>query len=216
MQNRGMSTILIPNHSDDARAPRVEPLAPPYEPDDHALLARMVPPGVEPIALFRTFARNRGATAAMQGWGSYVLSRASTLAMRDRELVIDRVCARCGCEYEWGVHVAFFGERVGLTAEQVASLVTGGPDDACWTDPRERSLLRMVDELHDAADVSDATWDELRAGYDDAQLVDLLLLAGWYHAIAYVARAARVALEPWAPRVTDAAGGSALTALAGR
>ena len=57
--------------------------------------------------------------------------------MRDREIVIDRVCARCGCEYEWGVHVAYFAGRVGLTIAQVASLTFGGSDDPCWTDERE-------------------------------------------------------------------------------
>lgn len=38
---------------------------------------------------------------------------------REREIVIDRTCARCGCEYEWGVHVAAFGSAVGLTPDQL-------------------------------------------------------------------------------------------------
>jgi alkylhydroperoxidase family enzyme len=46
-----------------------------------------------------------------------------------REIVIDRVRARCGCEYEWGVHVAYFAARVGLTAEQIASIAVGRPND---------------------------------------------------------------------------------------
>ena len=33
----------------------------------------------------------------------------------------------------------------------------------------------------------------------DDQVLDLLLLAGWYHAISYAANAARVAPEEWAP-----------------
>ena len=44
------------------------------------------------------------------------------VALREREIVIDRTCARCGAEYEWGVHVAFFGERVGLTREEIAGI----------------------------------------------------------------------------------------------
>ncbi|MGH9246619.1 MAG: carboxymuconolactone decarboxylase family protein [Acidimicrobiales bacterium] len=91
---------------------------------------------------------------AMSEWGSYELSKRVSLTMRDRELLIDRTCARCGCEYEWGVHRAFFAERVGLTAEQIASLAQGEPTDPCWVDPRDRLLLhghprRLTKEHHD-------------------------------------------------------------------
>ena len=58
-----------------------------------------------------------------------------------------------------------------------------------------------VDELHDTNDLSDATWAAL--GLTDEQRLDLLLLAGWYHAISFVARAARVPLETDAPRFAD-------------
>jgi alkylhydroperoxidase family enzyme len=123
--------------------------------------------------------------------------------MREREIVIDRVCACCGCEYEWGVHVAYFAERVGLTREQIASLTYGGPDDACWTERRDRTLIAAVDALHDRADLDDAAFAAMRQWYDDAAILDLVLLAGWYHAISFVARTAGVALEPDAPRFDD-------------
>jgi alkylhydroperoxidase family enzyme len=48
-------------------------------------------------------------------------------------------------------------------------------------------------------------WAELEVHFDSAQLLDLLLLAGWYHAISYVARAAGVPFEPGAPRFADVA-----------
>ena len=94
-----------------------------------------MPPGVPPIALFRTFARNLPMAKAMRSWGAYELSGQLSLSMRQREIVIDRVTARCGCEYEWGVHIAFFAERVGLTHEQVSSLTHGSSTDPCWDDP---------------------------------------------------------------------------------
>jgi alkylhydroperoxidase family enzyme len=159
----------------------------------------MMPPGVDAIGLFRTFARNMAMTSAMRGWGGYELGRMLSLGKRQREIVIDRVTARCGCEYEWGVHVAFFAERVGLSDRQVASLTHGDSGDACWADERDQLLIDMADALHDRADVDDALWARLSAHFDERQLLDLLLLAGWYHAISYVAGAARVALEPGAP-----------------
>jgi len=148
-------------------------------------------------------------TDAMHSWGSYELSRDLSLSMRDREIVIDRTCSRCRCEYELGVHVAFFSERVGLDGRQLASLADGSADDSCWTEPRERLLIRAVDALHDGADISDQLWDELASVFREENLLDLLLLCGWYHAISYVATAARVPLETGAPTFSSLAEGAA-------
>ncbi|WP_199182883.1 carboxymuconolactone decarboxylase family protein [Mycobacterium sp. 4858] len=91
--------------------PRIDALDPPYEAAVAALLQKMMPPDVPPIALFRVVVRNMPMAEAMTRWGGYELSRALSLSLRDREIVIDRTCARCGCEYEWGVHVAFSRTR---------------------------------------------------------------------------------------------------------
>jgi hypothetical protein len=139
---------------------------------------------------------------AMSGWGSYELGRRLSLSMRDREILIDRTCVRCGAEYEWGVHVRFFAERVGLTAEQVVSLTHGSADDRCWSG-RDALLVRAADALHDHSDIDDPLWNELAEELADDELLDLLVLCGWYHAISYVARGARVDLEPDAPRFAD-------------
>jgi len=180
--------------------PRIRPLEPPFSPTIGLLLRQMMPPGVAPIALFRTFVHNIPMTEAMQGWGSYELSPGLSLSLRDREIVIDRTCARCGCEYEWGVHVAFFADRAGLSPAQVASLTSGTADDPCWLDQRDRLLIRASDALHEQADIDDELWQELAATFSQASLLDLILLCGWYHAISFVARAARVPLEPGSPR----------------
>jgi len=183
--------------------PRIAPLEPPYEADVEQALAPMMPPGVPPILLFRTFANNLPMTTAMQTWGSYELSRNLSLSMRDREILIDRTCARCRCEYEWGVHVTFFADRVGLTQEQNASLVRGGPADPCWDCNRDRLLIQAADELHETSTLSDALWGELSKEFAEAELLDLMLLCGWYHAISYVGNAAKVDREAGSPRFTD-------------
>ncbi len=184
---------------DSQQTALLSPLEPPFEPAVGEQLRSMMPPGVPPIALFRTFVRNPPMATAMQPWGRHELGRSFTLGLREREIVIDRTCARCGCEYEWGVHVAFFAARADLDAAQVTSLTHGRPADPCWVEERERQLIRLVDELHDSSDVSEALWQELRSHYDEAALLDLLLLCGWYHAISFTARAARVPLEAGAP-----------------
>jgi hypothetical protein len=182
---------------------RIPPLEPPFAPDVAAQLAAMMPPGVEPIALFRTFAHNLPMAAAMGPWGRHQLGRTLALSRREREIVIDRTCARCGCEYEWGVHVLMFGAKAGLTRAQVTSLTFGDADDPCWTEPRERVLIRVADELQQHGDLSDPLWTEMRAVLDVPEVLDLLMLSGWYRAISATARAARVPLEETAPRFAD-------------
>lgn len=182
---------------------RIAPVAEPYAPEVAERLAAMMPTGVPPILLFRTFVRNLPMSEAMGGWGSYELGKRLSLSMRDREILIDRTCARCGCEYEWGVHVAYFAERVGLTTDQISSVTHGTASDPCWTDARDRLLLEAADALHDHATIDDALWSRMSASLADAELLDLLLLCGWYHAISYAANAAQVDLEPGAPRFSD-------------
>jgi len=179
---------------------RIVPLEAPFEPAVEEQLRSMMPAGVPPIALFRMFARKPAMTAAMQPWGTHLLGRILSVDLRSREIVIDRTCARCGCEYEWGVHVAFFAERAGLSQAQVASLTTGGSDDPCWESARDRLLIRLVDELHERSDLGDELWAALRTEFEEDQLMELLLLCGWYHAISFVALGARVPLEEGVPR----------------
>lgn len=191
---------------------RIAPLAPPYDDRVADQLARMMPPGVPPIGLFRTFVVNLPMAEAMSGWGTYELSRGLSLTLRDREVLIDRTCVRCGCEYEFGVHAAFFAEKAGLTPAQLASLVDGGADDACWDDPRDQLLIRFADALHAHARVEDSLWAALAEQFDDDQLLDASLLCGWYHAISYAANVAAVEREEGAPNFADvvAAGGASL------
>src|SRR5947207_2716026 len=123
-----------------AAPPRIEPLAPPYAPELEALLQRMTPPGAPSIlALFRVLAHNPNLAERASGWGAYLLGRKATLSLRDREVVIDRVCARCGAQYEWGVHVAAFAEAGGFSPQQTAAIADPGADLAALS-PSDRLL----------------------------------------------------------------------------
>ena len=181
-------------------APRIVPLAPPYAADTQALLAKLTPPQApEILALFRILAHHPVAAERMAGWGGFLLGRHAALPLRDREVVIDRVCARCGAEYEWGVHVAAFGKAAGFTDAEVAAIADPTADLTALPE-RDRLLVRLADALHDTATVDDALWAELAAVWSAPQLIELLLLAGQYHAISYVCNAARVPLEGWGAR----------------
>jgi 4-carboxymuconolactone decarboxylase len=183
--------------------PRITPLEPPYEPETGEMLRRWMPPGTdaEPLALFRTLAIHPDLMSRMRPLGSGILNHGQ-VPPRDREIVLHRTCARAGAEYEWGVHAVAFGQAVGLSEEQIAA-TTADPataaTDPCWSDD-DAQLVRLADELHDTATVSDELWAQLTTRYTDQQLLELIITAGWYRTLAYVINAAGIPLEPWAAR----------------
>ena len=186
--------------------PRIEPLSPPYTPEQEARIGAYMrrDAKVPPLAIFRTYARHPALQDAIKPLGRFHLipepGRSLSITLRAREIVIDRVCARCRCEYEWGVHVASFAREAGLTPEQVRATASGDANDPAWSEEHDRLLIRLVDELHDTAAVSDALWRELAMRWSETQLLELLTLAGWYHAVSYLINGVCMELEPWAPR----------------
>ncbi len=175
---------------------RIPPIEPPFPEEIADDLAAMMPPGVPPLALFRALAHNPRVLRKIRAGN--LLDRGS-LERRDRELVILRTCARCGSEYEWGVHAAVFARRVGLDEAEIEGSVHASWWDGRWSSA-DRSLVRLVDELHDTSRVSDDLWSELRAHWRDDQIVELLVLVGFYHTIAFVTNGLELELEPAAER----------------
>ena len=155
-----------------------------------------MPPGVPPLVLFTTLARNPRVFQRVMAGG--LLDKAS-ISLRERELVIDRTTARCGSEYEWGVHIAFFAERAGLTPAEIAAIVNDAPDNPLWP-PRERLILRLVNSLHETNTIHETLWTALKAEFSDEQLIELVVLTGFYHTISFVTNALAIPLEANAAR----------------
>jgi 4-carboxymuconolactone decarboxylase len=103
----------------------------------------------------------------------------------------------CGAEYEWGVHVAFYGAKAKLTPEEIRAIC--GEELAVFS-PRDQLLLRMCDELHATSTLADSTWAALAAEWTAEQLVELVVLAGLYHMISFATNAFALAPEPFAAR----------------
>ncbi len=200
--------MAAPAPSPTAPSPRIEPLAPPYRPEVEAMLRRWMPPNspYPPLALFRTLAVHEELFSRMRPLGAGLLGH-GLLDPREREIVIHRTCARAGATYEWGVHARAFGRAVGLSDEQIAATATGDADDPVWSQ-RDALLVRLADELHDSATVSQALWTALTAHWTPPQLIELLVLAGWYRLIACVINGAAIADEPWAAPFPAAGGES--------
>ncbi len=171
--------------------PRIAPLEPPYADDVGEELKAMMPPGADPIKLFRTIAHNPRVLSKIRS--SNLLDRGS-LDRRDRELVILRSCGRCRAEYEWGIHVSYFARRFELSEEEIAATIDADWRRGPWSD-RDALLVRLVDELHEQSSISDELWEGLSRHWESAQLIELIVLAGFYHTIAFLVNGLRVDLE---------------------
>ena len=175
--------------------PRIPPLEPPYASDIAAQFDRIMR-GAPPLMLFRVIAGNARAWEKFRA-GS-LLDR-GPLSLREREIVIDRTCARTGCEYEWGVHVATFAGAAHLTEEQVRATASGAVDAECWS-LAEQVLIAAVDALHERATLSDAEFASLSAHYDLPKIFEIILLCGFYRTVSYLANGLALPLEEKAAR----------------
>lgn len=185
-------------------APRLEPLAPADWPEGmRAALAALQPP--EPRHPFpsRDPSRPKGLnalgmlalhprlTTAYHTFNGHILF-ATTLTVRQRELLVLRVAAVRDAEYEWAQHAVLAGDA-GIDAGEVAR-VAEGPDAPGWS-PLEAAMLRAVDELVADALVTEATWKVLAAELDERQLMDLVFTVGAYDLLAMAFRTFGVQLD---------------------
>jgi alkylhydroperoxidase family enzyme len=177
-------------------AARIAPAPRPYDIDMEEALARLMPAGIEPLVLFRTMARSPRLFRRFMAAG--LLDKGS-ISLREREIAIDRTCARCGGEYEWGVHVALFAEKAGFGPAEIEATVTGGAEAECWS-VRERLVIRMVDQLHETSTIDDPLWSEVSGMFEDEQILELVMLVGFYHMVSFIVNAARLPLEPYGAR----------------
>jgi len=144
--------------------------------------------------IFTTLVRHPGLFRRWLPFGGKLLT--GKLPPRERELLILRTGWRCRSEYEWGQHV-LIGQASGLTADEIAR-IKDGPDAAGW-DRFEAVLLRAADELHDDNRIGDATWGALADRYDERQLIEVPMLVGQYHLVAFTLNTLGVQREAGVP-----------------
>jgi alkylhydroperoxidase family enzyme len=161
---------------------RIGPLADDELTDEQReLLGGVQVPGNATVNIFATLVRHPGLFRRWLPFGGKLLA-GGKLPDRDRELLILRTGWLCEAAYEWAQHVPI-AERSGVTPEEVEAVVVG-PDDPSWSED-DAALLRAADELHDDGVIGDATWASLAARYDEKQLIEVPMLVGHYHMVAF-------------------------------
>jgi 4-carboxymuconolactone decarboxylase len=85
-------------------------------------------------------------------------------------------------------------EAGGIDRETIDRVVDG-PDADGWS-ASESALLRAADELHADAKIGDETWAELAKAYDEKQLIEIPMLVGQYHMVAFTLNSLGVEQDP--------------------
>ncbi len=184
-----------------ADGPRIEP----YSPDEMPDLALEMHGRVSVVAnrndrihtkedlpeFFGTLMRHPALFEKQTEFGLELLARGA-IPPRERELAILRIAWHCGAPYEFGEHV-FFAHRLGITSEEIDAVKTG-PDAGNWS-AHERLVITAADELFENAVISDATWAGLAQSYDERQLIELPIVIGQYHSMAYLLNTLRARLH---------------------
>jgi 4-carboxymuconolactone decarboxylase len=173
----------------------------PQEPDEWGEEGRELLSEGSPNIL-RTIAHHPHLLRPFLGFAATLALRGA-LSRRDSEVLALRAAWNCRSAFEWGHHVVY-ARAEGLSDDQIRRIATEPHHDA-WS-PRDRLLLRCADELHREQQLSDATWRELRAEFDDAQLVEIPFVVGNYTMLSMVANATGVPVEDGLPGLPQAAG----------
>lgn len=175
--------------------PRVKAVTAPYSADVQEAFNTIMPPGMPPLNIFTSVANNPRILQRMVAGG---LLDKGNISIQAREIIILRTCGLCRAEYEWGVHVAGFAMKAKLTQAQIDDTLSANINRTLWND-EQKNLLALADELHNTQSISDALWLSLSEHFSHEQSIELIMLAGLYHAVSFIVNGLKVPNEAFAP-----------------
>ena len=203
--------------TDRPTSPRIEPVGEPDAELQEILAGALTHDGT-PLNIFGVLGRHPKLLKRFNLLGGFLLNK-GLVPPREREVVILRIGWNAQARYEFGQHT-LIGRRCGLTDDEILSL-TRPVEEPDWS-AEDRALIALADELADDDCVSDGTWSllaerwddaitwyekavtlntwsQLAERWDDAELVELLVLAGFYRMVSGFLNSAGVQLDDGVP-----------------
>ena len=174
--------------------PRIHPITEPDEQLQEILAGTLLRDG-KPINIFGVLSHHPGLLKRFNRFAGWMLHR-GVLPLREKEIVILRIGWRAQSVYEFGQHTVIGKER-GLTDDEITAL-TKDPEAHPWSDD-DAALIALADELSDDDCVTDATWERLATRWDEAALIELLVLAGLYRLVSGFLNSTGVELDDGVP-----------------
>ena len=160
-------------------APRINPVQEMTEEVKIIMGGGINSPAGTPLNIFGTIAHHPRLLKRFMNFAGMFLNK-GLLPDREREIVILRVGWNCQSVYEFGQHT-LIGQRVGLSLNEIDALTKDIAEHG-WS-VRDRALIEMSDDLCLDDCVSAATWAELSQHWNEAELVELVMVAGMYRLV---------------------------------
>lgn len=160
-------------------APRIAPLVDLTEELQVIMGGGINSPAGTPLNIFKTIAHHPKLLKRFMNFAGLFLNK-GLLPAREREIVILRVGWNCQSVYEFGQHTVI-GQRVGLSIDEIVELTKQSTEHQ-WS-ARDQALIAMSDELCTDNCVCTTTWEELREFWNEAELIELVMVAGTYRLV---------------------------------
>jgi alkylhydroperoxidase family enzyme len=154
------------------------------------------------INVFRTIAHAEASLLPLLQYANAVLFKQS-LGARERELVTLATVQEEGGAYEWSLHLDI-AQTEGVSAGQIAAIERGdleGPE----FDAADRALLQFTASVVRDVRVEQAVFDAVCAHLSEREIVETILVIGFYLTLARVTEVLEVDLEASAPDLAEAA-----------
>jgi alkylhydroperoxidase family enzyme len=135
-----------------------------------------IDPGLATSNVFRGLLHNPSAAAGFYAVVDALMFR-NKVAARTRELIILRIGWRTASEYVFCNHVRI-SRGLGIPDEEI--LGVRDPQRCRAYSKTDRALIDFADELHECAEVTRSTWVVLEKAFACDELVELLLIAGFW------------------------------------
>ena len=171
--------------------PRIAPLTT-FEGETVEILATAMGSDQDkPLNIFATLAHHPKLLKRFNLFGGYLLNK-GLLPPREREIVILRVGSNARAAYEFSQHMRI-GRSCGLSDEEIRALAREdpGPD---WS-RGDLDLIAMTDELCADSCVSDETFRRLGGRWNEAEIMELVVCAGFYRLVCGFLNSVGVQLE---------------------
>ena len=134
-----------------------------------------------PANIFNMMAHAETCVKPMMKLGGTLLGKLE-LDPKLRELCLLHAVKLVGGEYEWVQHVPI-ARDLGCTDAQIAALGKGDDSATCF-DAREKAALRFTREVVVDVRASDAALSDARKHLSEREIVELILMAGFYTTLA--------------------------------
>ena len=143
------------------------------------------------LNLYRALANSPATAEAFVNLGAAM--RSGSLDPKLRELVILRVGALSSAGYEVHQHRQV-ARREGLSEEKVAAAVMEGPVDVL--DAHETQVMALVDAVVASVKAPAHLYEAVAARSSSQQMIDLLMLIGFYMMVCRFLENAEIDIEP--------------------